>query len=321
VRVCVLGAGAIGSHLAARLARGGAAEVSVLARGAPRAAIEAAGITVEAPDGHFQVRVRAAEEAAALGVQDAVLGTVKAPAVPGVLPALGPLLGAETVVAFVLNGIPFWWGAGAERMDPGGRIAAALPAARLLGGVVWSACTVTAPGRVRVATAESRLLLGAPGGGAPPAAHALAAALAAGGMRGEAVADIRAEVWRKLINNLTNGPICLLTRRDMRASFADPALRDAARRVMGEGLALAAALGHPVRGVPEATILRSLSIAHKPSILQDLEAGRALEFDALFEAPLDLARGAGVAMPTLELLVALARQATGQGARGQGVGR
>lgn len=312
MRVCVVGAGAIGSHLAARLARGGQAEVSVLARGAQQAAIRARGITVEAPDGCFTMRVRAEEDAAALGPQEAVLVTVKAPAVPGAVPALAPLLGPDTVVGFVLNGVPFWWGAGAARMDPGGALAAQLPMARVLGGVVWSACTVTEPGTVRVLTAPSRLILGAPAGGASPAAAALARALEAGGMRGEAVEDIRTAVWTKLINNLTNGPICLLTRRDMKSTFADAALLEAARRVMREGLALAAALGHPVPGEPERMILRSVAIAHKPSILQDLEAGRALEFEALFEAPLELARAAGVAMPTLELLVALARQASGR---------
>jgi 2-dehydropantoate 2-reductase len=305
VRICVFGAGAIGSHVAARLARGGA-EASVVARGAQLEAIQARGITVEAPEERFTARVRAAQDPAALGVQDAVLVTVKAPAVPSVVPALAPLVGPGTSIAFVLNGIPFWWGA--PRMDPGGALAAALPMARVLGGVVWSACTVTEPGTVRVQTALSRLILGAPAGGPAPSAQPIAAALEAGGMKGEVSEDIRTAVWTKLINNLTNGPICLLTRRDMRATFEDATLLEAARRVMREGLALAAALGHAVPGEPEKTILRSVSIAHKPSILQDLEAGRALEFDALFEAPLDLAREAGVAMPTLELLVALARQ-------------
>lgn len=312
MRIAIVGAGAIGSHIAARYARAGA-EVGVVARGAQLAAIRARGITVEAPEERFTVPVRAEAEPGALGAQDAVLVTVKAPSLPEVAPLLAPLLGPETPVAFVLNGIPWWWGGRAVgRLDPGGVVAAAVPPARVLGGVVWSACTVTAPGTVRVQTAQSRLILGEPLGGASPRAARLAAALTPGGMTGEATEDIRTAVWTKLINNLTNGPICLLTRRDMRSTFADPVLLAAARRVMGEGLALAAALSHPVPGEAARTILRSVTIAHKPSILQDLEAGRALEFEALFEVPLDLARAAGVEVPTLELLVSLARQASGR---------
>jgi 2-dehydropantoate 2-reductase len=319
VKLCILGAGAIGSHLAARYARAGAAEVSVLARGPQLAAIRAQGITVEAPEERFTARLRAEEDPAALGPQDAVLVTVKAPAVPGAARALAPLLGPETPVVFVLNGIPWWWGGAGAALDPGGVAAAAVPRARVLGGVVWSACTVTEPGVVRVQTAQSRLVFGEPDGGLSPRVERLAAALTPGGMLGEATGDIRTAVWTKLINNLTNGPICLLTRRDMRATFQDPVLLEAARAVMREGLALAAALGHAVGGDPERSILRSVTIPHKPSILQDLEAGRALEFAALFEAPLALARQAGVATPTLDLLVSLARQATGQGAdRGAG---
>jgi 2-dehydropantoate 2-reductase len=128
-------------------------------------------------------------------------------------------------------------------------------------------------------------------------------------MGGVATTDIRTAIWTKLLNNLTNGPICLLTRQDMKTTFSDPAVLAAAKAVMHEGLAIAAALGHPVPGDPEAQILRSVALAHKPSILQDLEAGRSLEFEALLSVPLQLAREAGVATPTFELLVSLARQA------------
>ncbi|WP_027283795.1 ketopantoate reductase family protein [Rubritepida flocculans] len=312
MRLCVVGAGAIGGHLALRFARGGMAEVSVLARGATLAALRARGIAVEAPDGRFAMPLRAEEDPAALGPQDAVVVAVKAHSLPALAPALAPLLGPETPVLVVVNGIPWWWEEGPSALDPQGAIAAALPRARVLGGVVWSACTVTEPGVVTVRSTTSRLLIGEPAGGISPRAARLAAALEAGGMGGEAVADIRTEIWVKLLNNLSNGPICLLTRRDMRASFADPVLLEAARQVVREGMAIAAALGHPVPEGAEARILRSVAIPHKPSILQDLEAGRPLEFEALFEAPLRLARGAGVDAPLLALLVALARQAANQ---------
>jgi 2-dehydropantoate 2-reductase len=323
MRICVFGAGAIGGHLAGRLARGGA-EVSVVARGAYLDAIRAAGaVAVHAPDATFRAEVRATDDPRTLGPQDAVVVTVKAPALPSVAAGVAPLLREDTPVAFVMNGIPWWYfdGEGGPRagerrlprLDPGDAVRNAVGIRRTLGGVVWSACTVAEPGHIRVETADSRVVLGEVDGRDSPRAGLLAAALRAGGMGGEATADIRAALWTKLVNNLTNGPICLLTRRSMRDTFADPALLEAARRAMREGLAIAAAMGRPVPGDPEGRILRSVTLPHKPSVLQDLEAGKALEFDALFTAPLQLARAAGVATPTLDTLVALARQATGFG--------
>jgi len=313
LKLCVFGPGAIGSHIAARFARGGQAEVSVLARGAQLDAIRARGITVRTPEEEFTARPRAEADAAALGPQDAVLVTVKAPAVPGVAPALAPLLRPDTPVVFVLNGIPWWWEGAPEVLDPGRVTRAAVGPDRAVGGVVWSACTVTEPGVVQVQTAANRLIMGELSGEATPRLAALAAALEAGGMGGVVSPAIRTEVWTKLLNNLTNGPITLVTRQDMRTTFSDPVLMAAARQVMQEGMAIAAALGHPVGAEVERNVLRSVTLAHKPSILQDLEAGRALEFDALLEVPLQLARAAGVAAPTLELLVALARKAVGRG--------
>ncbi len=313
MKICVFGPGAIGSHIAARFANGGEAEVSVLARGTQLEAIRARGITVETPEERFTTHPRAEDSAAALGPQDAVVVTVKAPAVASVAAAIAPLLRADTPVVFVLNGIPWWWDASLEVLDPGGVTRAAVGLERAVGGVVWSACTVTEPGVVRVQTAANRLIMGELDGAATPRLQALSAALEAGGIGGVVSPAIRTDVWTKLLNNLTNGPITLITRQDMRTTFSDPALMAAARAVMHEGMAVAAALGHPVGADVEKNVLRSVTLAHRPSILQDLEAGRALEFDALLEVPLQLARQAGVAAPTLELLVALARKAVGRG--------
>lgn len=309
MKITVFGTGAIGSHIAARLVQAGRAEVSVIARGPQLAAIRARGITVHAPDGEFNARPRAEEQAAALGPQDAVIVTVKAPALTSVAEAIGPLLGRDTPVVFVINGIPWWWGEGLATLDPGGVVRARVGLARSIGGVVWSACTVTEPGVVKVQSASSRVIFGELDNTLSPRLRAIAATLDGPGMGGAATPDIRGAIWTKLLNNLTNGPICLLTRRDMRTTFSDPVILAAAQAVMREGLAIAAALGHPIPGDPEAQILRSVTLPHKPSILQDLEAGRALEFEALLEVPLQLARQAGVAAPMLELLVALARQA------------
>jgi 2-dehydropantoate 2-reductase len=313
MKICVFGPGAIGSHIAARFAKGAQAEVSVLARGTQLEAIRARGITVETPEERFTTHPRAEDDATALGPQDAVVVTVKAPAVPSVAAAIGPLLGAGTAVVFVLNGIPWWWDPGLDVLDPGGATRAAVGLDRAVGGVVWSACTITEPGVVRVQTAANRLIMGELSGQVTPRLQALSAALEAGGMGGVISPDIRTDVWTKLLNNLTNGPITLVTRQDMRTTFSDPVLMAAARTVMHEGMAIAAALGHPVGADVEKNVLRSVTLAHRPSILQDLEAGRALEFDALLEVPLQLARQAGVSAPTLELLVALARKSVGRG--------
>jgi 2-dehydropantoate 2-reductase len=242
----------------------------------------------------------------------------KVPALPSVAAGLGPLLHEDTAVAFVVNGIPWWYfdrhggpreGDRVPEADPDDAVRQAVGVARTLGGVIYSASHVAEPGVVEVTSRTSKLFLGEPDGTRSGRAVALAAAFKAGGMPCSVSPDIRTEVWAKLLNNLSNGPVCLLTRRHMKDTFADPVVREAALRAVQEGLAIAAALGRPVPGEPEERINLSANLPHKPSILQDLEAGRPMEIDSLFRAPLRLAREAGVPAPTLSLLVELATQA------------
>lgn len=308
MKVTVFGTGAIGSHVAGRMARGGKAEVSVIARGPQLAGIRADGITVDAPDGRFNVKVNAEQDPAKLGPQDAVIITVKAPALTAVADSIAPLLEPDTPVVFVINGIPWWWGDGLEVLDPTGSVREKIGLRRTIGGVVWSACTVTSPGTVKVASATSKVLFGELDGSLSPRVKAIAEVLDAGGMGGVASPDIRTEIWTKLLNNLVNGPICLLSRRHMKGTFDEPVIMEAGMTVMREAMEIARALGHPIQGDAEKQILRSVVLAHKPSILQDLEQGRGLEFDALFTVPLQLAKQAGVRAPMLELMVALARK-------------
>ncbi len=317
MRICIYGPGAIGGHLAGRLAKGGA-EVSVVARGAQLAAIQERGLTVRTADGTIECRPRAAADPAELGAQDAVVVCTKVPALPAVARAIAPLLGPETPVAFVTNGIPWWYFAdhgGAEEgqrvpeVDPGDVVWNAVGPARAIGGVVYSACSVPEPGVIEVTSKSSKLILGEPDGSRSARAGALAGAFKAGGIACSVSEDIRTDVWAKLLNNLSNGPICVLTRRNMRDTFRDGAIREAAVQVVREGLAIAAAMGRPVGGAAEERINLSADIPHKPSILQDLEAGRPMEVDALFQVPLRLARERGVPAPMLELVVAMAAQA------------
>jgi 2-dehydropantoate 2-reductase len=240
------------------------------------------------------------------------------PAHPAVAAAIGPLLGPATPVVFVNNGIPWWYfaahggpedGQRVPEADPEGVVWDRIGPARAIGGVIYCASNVVEPGVIEVASKTSKLVLGEPDGSDSPRAQALAALCKAGGLPCTVSADIRTEVWAKLLNNLSNGPICCLSRRNMRETFADPAIRAAAVEAVREGMAIAAAMGRPVAGPPEARIDLSAGIPHKPSILQDLEAGRPMEVDALFQAPLRLARERGVPAPMLAVLVALMAQA------------
>jgi 2-dehydropantoate 2-reductase len=316
MKVCVFGAGAIGGHVAARLARGGA-ETSVVARGEHLAAIQRDGLTVEAHDGVHHLTV-AAGEPAALGPQDVVVVTVKAPSLPQVARAIGPLLAPETAVVFLMNGIPWWYfdrhggpldGRRRPALDPDDAVRHAVGVERTVGGVVYSSCWVRRPGVVAVETTRDRVILGEVDGSPSPRAEALAALLTAGGLPGEVTASIRSEVWAKLVGNLGNGPFAVLSRQGMAGTLADPVVRRAVGTAMREALAIAAGLGRTVDEDPEERVALLSTRAHKPSILQDLELGRPMEIDALFRVPLELARLSGVPTPTLDLAVALVTQA------------
>ncbi|WP_144186013.1 ketopantoate reductase family protein [Elioraea rosea] len=314
MRVAVFGAGAIGGHVAFRLARGGA-DVSVVARGAQGAAIAEKGIRVITPELDETRRVTCSADPAALGAQDAVIVTTKATALPEVAKAIGPLLGPDTPVAYVTNGIPWWYfhkeggrheGTRLDALDPSGALWDGVGIARTIGGVVYSACTVIEPGVVKVAQAKSRVILGEPDGSISDRAKALSAALEAGGMGGPVVPDIRTAVWEKLSGNVASGPLSILTGKGLSGMIGDPVLRAAGIEAMEECLRIAAAYGCDVKLDVAARLDQWGGFTHKPSILQDLELGRPMEVDAQFTVPLKLARMVGVETPTLDLLVALA---------------
>jgi 2-dehydropantoate 2-reductase len=315
MKVCVFGAGAIGGHLAARLFKGGGA-VSVVARGANLAAIQEGGLRVRAPDGEINAPVRAASDPAELGQQDAVIVTVKAPALPAVAASIAPLLGPDTPVVFAMNGIPWFYfhGAGGaqegtrlERLDPGGSLGQAIGPARAIAGVVYSACTVTAPGEVEVDSARSRLVLGEPNGARSGRTEALAELCCAGGLQTEVSERIRDVIWAKLLLNLGGGLLAVLTGCPPGRYYAEDSCREATRRILQEGAAIAAALGCAVSPDAEGQIRNGSKSRHKPSILQDLELGRPMEIDALHTVPLELARMHGVPTPTLDIFAAMVR--------------
>lgn len=316
LRVCIFGAGAIGGFIAGYMARGGI-DVSVVARGAHLRAIRENGLTVEAPDERFTVRVRASDDPAELGQQDGVLVTVKAPALPQVAAVIAPLLGEDTPVAFLTNGVPWWYfhghggpmdGQRLPLLDPNDVIWNAVGPNRTVGGIAWPASSVPEPGLIRVLSPKSRgTVLGAPDGVTTPGILALEQAFLAGGLPVTVDAAIRDRIWEKLAFNLSAGPMCVLTETPVRATHEEATLVAASRAVLAEAAALIAALGRATVLDVERIVGINMALGHRPSILQDLMAQRPMEVDALYNVPLQLAKLTGTPMPALELLAALIR--------------
>jgi 2-dehydropantoate 2-reductase len=315
MRVCVYGAGAVGGHIAGRLAKAGA-DVSVVARGPHLAAIQNNGLTVRVRDGEIRARIRATDDPATLGPQDAVIVTAKGPALPSVAAGIGPLLDAGTPVVFAMNGVPWWYfhahggpldGRPLDLLDPGGALRDAIGMQRVLGGVVYSGCIVVEPGVVQVSDTLDFLIVGEPDGSESQRVAAVAGAINAGGLRTEISTDIRTAIWTKLLINLATGPFAVLTKSPSSGYYAEPAIIDAARRIHAEGIAVARALGCEPQVDTEGSIKRGKQSNHRPSPLQDLEAGRPLEIDGIYGGFQEVARLAGVATPTLDLLVALTK--------------
>lgn len=315
MKITIYGAGAIGGHLAIRLHRAGA-EVSVIARGAHLDAIRTNGLTVHAVDGVHHARVAATDNPGDLGPQDAVFVTVKAPALPQIAAGIGPLLGPDTPVAFVMNGIPWWYflglggahdGKSLPRVDPGDALRTVLGPRRVIGGVVYSASEVVAPGVIEVEQPKSRFILGEPDNTLSDRVQTLAGLITAGGVSGEATPAIRTALWNKLISNLAGGTLAVLTGCAPKTNYAEDAVRAAALRMMREAETIARAMGAEPTSNHDGRVASQGSMDHKPSILQDLELGRRMEVDGMFAAPLALARMAGVETPTLDLMVALCK--------------
>ena len=313
MKVCIFGAGAIGGHVAARYARGGA-EVSVVARGAYLEASRDKGLTIEAPDATFTERVRASADPAELGPQDAVIVTVKAPALPAVAAGIAPLLGPETPVVFAMNGIPWFYfdfhggaldGHRLARLDPEGALRGAIGPRRAIAGVVYSACTVVEPGRIAVEHNRNRMVYGEPDNTISARCETIAEPLRKGGFRVDVTERMRDAIWEKLFLNLASGPLAVLAQSAPAGYASEPGVADAIRRIVAEGASIAHALGCRPAVDVEPQIERARTMTHKPSILQDLELGRPMEVDGIFAATLDLARLAGVQTPTLDLLIAL----------------
>jgi 2-dehydropantoate 2-reductase len=317
MRICVFGAGAIGGYLGAKLAAKGDCEVSLVARGVQLQALRTRGLTLREGGGETTVKVRASNDPASLGPQDAVILAVKAHAVTAALASLKPLLGPETAVVTAQNGIPWWYfyrhggayeGRHIEAVDPGGRIWCEIGPQRAIGCVVYPAAEVEAPAIIRHQSGD-RLPLGEPSGQATARVTALSKTLIAAGLKAPVRPQIRNEIWVKLWGNLSFNPISALTGGTLAEIAGDPGTRAVARAMMLEGQAIAEALGVRFPIDVDRRIAGAEGIgAHKTSMLQDLQLGRPLEIDALVTAVRELGLLTNRPTPVIDTVLALVRQ-------------
>ena len=314
MRICIFGAGAVGSHFAVRLGRAGH-EVACVMRGRHLAAVQRHGLTLRIAAEEIKARVRASDDPAALGPQDVVISMLKATGVGALAAGLKPLLRDDTAVVFAQNGIPWWYDIGLPKhhpavpdlgfLDPGAGLRALVPKERIIGGVIFSANEVLEPGVVRNLTPErNRLLIGECDDEEGERITQLRTILNEAGIESPPVGQIREAIWSKLLTNMSMSILCLLTGQTARALRDDPALQEVIPRLLDEANGVAQ---HYIPDVKRVT-RTGPAPDHKPSILQDYELGRAMEIDALVRAPAAFARAAGLATPMLDLMAALAVQ-------------
>ena len=315
MKICIYGAGAIGGWIGARLAAIGE-PVSVVARGATLAALHTHGLRLQQAEGLLQVPVQAADNAATLGVQDLVVVAVKAPALAEVARGIAPLLGPHTMVLTAMNGVPWWFfqgfggayaGTALKAVDASGAIAAAIPARHVVGCVVHASCALQAPGVVQHHFGN-KLILGEPSGQQTERAKALAALLERAGFEAPLSEQIQRDTWYKLWGNMTVNPVSALTGATTDLILDDPLVRGFISQVMLEAKEIGTRIGIPIDQQPEDrhAVTRKLG-AFKTSMLQDVEAGKPVELDALVTVVQELGVLTAVPTPFTDALLGLSR--------------
>ena len=312
MKFAIVGAGAIGGYLGARLAHAGH-DVTFIARNRNLEAIRANGFKLILEDGStlHAPTARAVQDMAEAGPQDAVLLTVKAHQVRDLLPGLRALFGPETMVVTMINGVPWWYfqrlggeydGRRLDSVDPGGIVSQAIEPERIIGSVVYPASELVEPGVVKVIEGN-RFTLGEPDGVRSPRIEALSKALMESGFKAPISRDIRSEIWVKLWGNLSFNPISALTHATLEEICTDPDGRELAAQMMREAQAVGERLGVQFKVTLEQRIAGAQAVgAHKTSMLQDVEHGRGLELAALVGSVVELGRITGVATPTISAI-------------------
>ncbi|HJV80201.1 2-dehydropantoate 2-reductase [Noviherbaspirillum sp.] len=315
MKIAIYGAGAIGGLIGARLAVAGC-EVSAVARGETLAALKAHGMRIQAQGTISSVPLRAHADPSALGVQDVVVIAVKATALQEVAARIAPLLGPDTLVVTAMNGVPWWFFAGDElpyggtqlqSLDPGGALLRAIPFRQVIGCVVHLSSSCPQPGLVRLGFGN-RLILGEPAGGRSTRVDTLAALLQRAGFETEASADIRTDIWYKLWGNMTMNPVSALTGATCDRILDDPLIHDFCLSAMAEAARIGAKIGCPISqsGADRMEVTRKLG-TFKTSMLQDAEAGKSLEIDALVTVVHEIGKLVGVPTPSVDALLGLVR--------------
>jgi 2-dehydropantoate 2-reductase len=323
MKIVIVGAGATGAFLGARMARAGV-DVTLVARGAHLAAMRERGVEVREADETFVAQPPCTDDLSVVTGADAVILTLKAHSLPEMAPRLGPLLGPDTAVVTAQNGIPWWYferhggpldGTRLRTVDPGGVIAGHIDARRVVGCVVYPATSLVGPGVVEHVEG-TRLSLGELDGTSTDRCRAIAGALIKGGLKAPIRPRIRDEIWLKLLGNVCFNPLSALTRATMAQIATDPEMRPIARAIMEEADGVARALGVELAiGVEQRLAGAEKVGAHKTSMLQDVESGRPLEIEAVVGAVVEIADLLRLSLPHLRTVYACTRLLD-QGRRG-----
>ena len=315
-RICIFGAGAIGGYVGARLAMAGEADVSLVARGPHLAAMQQHGLILK-QDGETRVlHPEVTDDPRQLGPQDFIILTLKAHAITGVIEALQPLVGPHTAILFAQNGIPWWYfyksggsfdGHRLQSVDPGGAIWDRIGPERALGCVVWQAAEIEAPGVISHHYGD-RMPIGEPSGEKTARVQTLSRLLTAAGIKSQIKPNLRNEIWLKLWGNLSFNPVSVLTQGTLVELASHAGTRRVIRQMMQEAGDVAQMLDvtFPV-GVDERIDMAAKVGAHRTSMLQDVEAGRPTELDALLGVVIELAALVGRPVPALQMVYDLAK--------------
>jgi 2-dehydropantoate 2-reductase len=296
MKFLIAGAGAIGAYVGARMAQAGL-DVTLYARGPHLRAMQEHGVRVKSVDGDFEARPKVAGALEEVGPVDVVLLGVKAHGLTQLAPLLKPVLGPDTTVISTQNGVPWWFfqgfggeweGTRLERVDPGGVVSDAIEARRVVGSLVYFATEIVEPGVVRH-TEGNRISLGEPDGTRSDRCKQVAEALISAGLRCPVTTRIRHEIWVKILGNVAFNPISALTGATLAQMVRDPEVCALGRNIMREAEAVAAQLGLELPITIEQRIAGAEKVGeHKTSMLQDLEAGRPLELEAVVGAVVEL---------------------------------
>ncbi len=313
MKICIFGAGAIGGYMGAKLAQAGA-EVSLVARGPHLAAMRNNGLTLIEESGTSNTAVTASDDAASLGPQDYVIVTLKAHSVPSVVDKMQPLIGPDTTIVSGVNGVPWWYfhkiggdleGTRLATVDPGDAQWNGFGPDKVLGCVVYPAAEVVEPGVIKHIEGN-RFSLGEPDGSKSDRALALSKALGAAGLKAPVRPRLRDEIWVKLWGNLSFNPISALTHATLDVLCTEPGTRAVARAMMVEAQEIAEKLGVKFPIDVDRRIDGGAAVgAHRTSMLQDLDAGRPMEIDALLGSVQELGRITETATPTIDTVLAL----------------